>query len=192
MRMLSTCPCPLESNCLTWAALSQPLSCFSLSTRDDVSSLWLWGATAPCFSPLDCFVLSWRPIHPGQLEPTTLPLRRLAPVSCSASLSPTLSLPFSLVLSCSLSPVAPLCSFPTVLCPLSLSFSLSLLPAQKKRGGFGSFGASLSPPGFEPSSTGQKRCGVSALCCGALGRGPCPSTLCYAAQRWGTCSSVRC
>ena len=30
----------------------------------------------PVFSPLDCSVLSWRPIHPGQLEPTTLPLRR--------------------------------------------------------------------------------------------------------------------
>ena len=113
----------------------------------------------PVFSPLDCSVLSWRPIHPGQLEPTTLPLCRLAPVSCSVGISPTLSLPFSLALSCSLSPVAPLCSFPTVLNPLSLSFSLSL-PLTHKRG-FGSFGASLSPPGFEPSSTGQKRCGVS-------------------------------
>ena len=41
MRMLSTCPCPLASNCFTWAALSQPQSCFGLSTRDDVSSLWL-------------------------------------------------------------------------------------------------------------------------------------------------------
>ena len=84
------------------------------------------------FSPLDCSVLSWRPIHPGQLEPTTLPLRRSAPVSCSVGLSPTLSLPISLALSCSLSPVSPLCSFPTVLCPLSLSFSLSLPLAQKK------------------------------------------------------------
>ena len=113
----------------------------------------------PVISSLDCSVLTWRPIHLGQLEPTTLPLRRLAPVSCSEGLSPTLSLPFSLALSCSLSPVAPLCSFPTVLYPLSLSFSLSLPLAQKR--GFGSFGASLSPPGFEPSSTGQKRCGVS-------------------------------
>ena len=64
----------------------------------------------PVFSPLDCSVLSWRPIHPGQLEPTTLPLRWLAPVSCSVGLSPTLSLPISLALSCSLSCV-----------PLSLS-----------------------------------------------------------------------
>ena len=114
----------------------------------------------PAFSFLDCSVLPWRPIYPGQLEPTTLPLRRLAPVSCSVGLSPTLSLPISLALPCSISPVAPLCSFPTVLYPLSLSFSLSLSLAPKK-GGFGSFGASLSPPGFEPSSTGQKRCGVS-------------------------------
>ena len=29
-------------------SLSQPQSCFGLSTRDDVSSLWLRGATAPC------------------------------------------------------------------------------------------------------------------------------------------------
>ena len=89
----------------------------------------------PVFSPLDCSVLSWRPIHPGQLEPTTLPLRRLAPVSCSVDLSPTLSLPISLALPCSLSPATPLCSFPTVLCPLSLSFSLSL--ARPKKGGSG-------------------------------------------------------
>ena len=90
----------------------------------------------PAFSFLDCCVLSWRPIYPGQLEPTTLPLRRLAPVSCSVGLSPTLSLPISLALSCYISPVAPLCSFPTVLYPLSLSFSLSLSlsRAQKKRG----------------------------------------------------------
>ena len=112
----------------------------------------------PVVSPLDCSVLSWRPIHPGQLEPTTLPLCRLAPVSCSEGLSPTLSLPISLALSCSLSPVVPLCSFPTVLHRLSLSLSLSFplsLPPTHKRG-FGSFGASLSPPGFEPSSTGKK------------------------------------
>ena len=120
----------------------------------------------PLFSPLDCSVLSWRPIHPGQLEPTTLPLRRLAPVSCSVGLSPTVSLPFSLALCSSLSCVplslsllsaAPLCSFPTVSYPLSLSLSLPLPLAQKR--GFGSFGVSLSPPGFEPSSTGQ--CGIS-------------------------------
>ena len=147
MRMLSTCPCPLAFNCLTWAALSQPQSCFGCSTHDDVSSRWLRGATAPCFSSLDFFVLYWRPIHPGQLEPTTLPLRRLAPVSCSEGLSPTLSLPFSLALSCSLSPVAPLCSFPTELYPLSLSFSLSLSPSRPKKGGSGRSVHLYSPRG---------------------------------------------
>ena len=103
----------------------------------------------PIFSPLDCSVLSWRPIHPGELEPTTLPLRRLAPDSCSVGLSPTLSLPISLALSCSLSCVplslsllsaAPLCSFPTVSYPLSLSLSPSLslsLPLSPKKGGSG-------------------------------------------------------
>ena len=144
VRMLSTVSCPLASSCLTWAALSQPQSCFGCSTRDDVSSLWLRGATAPCFSFLDC------PIYLGQLEPTTLPLWRLAPVSCSVGLSPTLSLPISLALSCSISPVAPLCSFPTVLYPLSLSFSLSLslsLSSQKKKrkGGSGHL-VHLYPP----------------------------------------------
>ena len=127
--------------------------------------------------------------HPDQLEPWSarthhLPLRRLAPVSRSVGLSPTLSLPFSLALPFSFSPVAPLCSFPTALYPLSLSLSLSLflspslsrpLSRAQKKGGFGLFGASLSPPGFEPSSTGQKRCGVST--------GP---------RRWVICTMAPC
>ena len=46
----------------------------------------------PVVSPLNCSLLPWLPIHPGQLEPTTLPQRRLAPDSCSVGLSPTLSL----------------------------------------------------------------------------------------------------
>ena len=98
----------------------------------------------PVFPPLDSSVLSWRPIHLGQLEPTTLPLRRLAPISCSVGLSTTLSLPISLALSCSLSlllllPVPfPLCS------ALSLSFSLSLsLP---RAGGGGLRAPFLDPP----------------------------------------------
>ena len=125
--------------------------------------------------------------QPDQLEPWSarthhLPLRRLAPVSRSVGLSPTLSLPFSLALPFSFSPVAPLRSFPTVLYPLSLSLSLCVsLPLSRalslapKKGGFGLFGASLSPPGFEPSSTGQKRCGVST--------GP---------RRWVTCTMAPC
>ena len=112
----------------------------------------------PVFSPLDFSVLPWRPIHPGQLEPTTLPLRRLAPVSCSVGLSPTLSLPISLALSCSLSPVAPLCSFPTVLYPLSLSFSLSLPLALGGGGGQPSthpLNHECTPPPFAQS---QAKC----------------------------------
>ena len=102
----------------------------------------------PVISPFDCSVLSWRPIHPGQLKPTTLPLRRLAPDSCSVGLSPTLSLTFSPVLSpaphsLSLSSLL-LLSVPFPLRP-TLSLSLSLPLAQK--GGFGSFGVSLSPRG---------------------------------------------
>ena len=80
--------------------------------------------------------------HPGQLEPWSarthhLPLRRLAPVSRSVGLSPTLSLPFSLALPCSFSPVAPLYSFPTVLYPLSLSLFLSSSLSRPKKGGSG-------------------------------------------------------
>ena len=113
----------------------------------------------PVISPFNCSVLPWRPTHPGQLKPTTLPLRRLAPVSCSVGLSPTLSLPCSPALSPapqSLSLSSPFFSH----CPHSLSLSLSLSLSRIK-GGFGSFGVSQYPPGFEPSSTGQKRCGLS-------------------------------
>ena len=118
----------------------------------------------PVISPFDCSVLSWRPFHPGQLKPTTLPLRRLAPDSCSVGLFPTLSLTFSPALSpaphsLSLSPLC--CSSPFLSHCVLLSLSLSLSPSRPKKGGFESFGVSLSPPGFEPSSTGQKRCGVS-------------------------------
>ena len=102
----------------------------------------------PVISPFDCSVLSWRPIHPGQLKPTTLPLRRLTPDSRSVGLSPTLSLSFSPALSpaphsLSLSSLL-LLSAPFPLRP-TLIHSLSLPLAQK--GGFGSFGVSLSPPG---------------------------------------------
>ena len=104
----------------------------------------------PVISPFVCSVLSWRPTHPGQLKPTTLPLRRLAPDSCSVGLSPTLSLPFSPALSLaphslSLSSLLLL----SVLFPLHPTLSLSLSPSlsPKKKGGCGSFGVSLSPPG---------------------------------------------
>ena len=91
----------------------------------------------PVISLFDCSVLSWRSIHPGQLKPTTLPLRRLAPDSCSVGLSPTLSLPFSPALSpaphsLSLSSLL-LLSVPFPLRP-TLSLSLSLSPSRPKRG----------------------------------------------------------
>ena len=123
----------------------------------------------PVVSPLNCCVLPWRPIHPGQLEPTTLPLRRLAPDSCSVGLSPTLSLSLSPALSPALSlalllsvpfPWRPTLSFSPLRSSPTASHSLSLSLTHIK-GVFGTFGGSLSPPGFEPSSTGQKRCGIS-------------------------------
>ena len=91
----------------------------------------------PVVSPFDCSVLSWRPIHPGQLKPTTLPLRRLAPDSCSMGLSPTLSLPFSPALSL-LRPTLSLSLSSLLLLslpfPLRPSLSLSLSPSRPKRG----------------------------------------------------------
>ena len=82
---------------------------------------------------------------------------------------PTVPVSPRLLLCGSLSPSLPL----SLSCPLSLSrsFSLALLPLRptlslslslslSHKGVFGTFGGSLSPPGFEPSSTGQKRCGI--------------------------------
>ena len=116
-------------------------------------------------SSLNCSLLPWRPIPLGQLEPTTLPLRRLAPVSCSVGLSPTLSLSLSLLPPLSLSlPFSPFLSHCVPLSLSLLSVPLPLCPTlspSRIKGGFGTFGGSLSPPGFEPSSTGQKRCGIS-------------------------------
>ena len=105
----------------------------------------------PAFSFFDCSVPPWRRFYLGQLKPTLviepwsarthhLPLRRLAPVSRSVGLSPTLSLPFSLALPalpCSFSPVAPLFSFPTVLYPVSLSLCFSLPLSRAQKGGSG-------------------------------------------------------
>ena len=113
--------------------------------------------------------------HPDQLEPWSarthhLPLRRLAPVSRSVGLSPTLPSILScsplLFLSCCTSLFLSHCALPSLSLSLSLCFSLPLsraLSLAPKKGGFGLFGASLSPPGFEPSSTGQKRYALLCL-----------------------------
>ena len=134
----------------------------------------------PAVSFLDCSVPLWRSFYLGQLEPTLVssnppwsartlvssnPPPPFAPVgpglslcgSLSYSLPPILSCSPLLFLSCCTSLFLSNCAPPSL--SLSLCFSLPLSRAQKR--GFGLFGASLSPPGFEPSSTGQKRCGVS-------------------------------
>ena len=80
----------------------------------------------------------WPPVHLGQLAPTSLPQCRLVPNPCSAGLS---------------------LSGPSLCASLPPTLSLSLL----HKGGFGMFRGSLSPPGFEPSSTKQKRCVVPSV-----------------------------
>ena len=109
-----------------------------------------------------------------------------APVSPGLSLCGSLSYSLPSILSCSpllfLSCCTSLflshCALPSLSLSLSLCFSLPLsraLSLAPKKGGFGLFGASLSPPGFEPSSTGQERCGVST--------GP---------RRWVICTMAPC
>ena len=115
----------------------------------------------PCYFTicLFCAVLaSHTPWSAQTHHPPVAPVspRLLLCGSLSHSLPPILSCSLSCApLSLSLLSDAPLSSFPTASYSLSLSLSLSL------KGGFGLFGVSLSSPGFEPSSTGQKRCGVS-------------------------------
>ena len=75
------------------------------------------------------------PIHPVQLAPTTLAQCQLVSNARSAGLS--------------LSGLPP-----------SLSLSLCAALSLSRKGGFG---MSLSPPGFEPSSTKQKRCVVPTV-----------------------------
>ena len=136
MRMLPTFSCLLASDILAWAALSQPQSCFGLSTRNDVSSLWLRGAMAPCSFTIWLFCAvsaSHTPWSAQTLHPPFAPVspRLLLCWSLSHSLPPILSCSLSCApLSLSLLSVAPLSSFPTA----SYSLSLSLSPSRPKRG----------------------------------------------------------
>ena len=152
-----TFSCPLASNVLTWAAFSRPLPCFGFPTRNDVPRLCSRGAMAPCYFTIILVCAALASHTPWSARTHHPPF---APVSPRLLLCGSLSHSLPLSLSCSLS-CAPLSlsllSVPFPLRPtLSLSLSLSL---SRIKGVFGTFGVSLSPPGFEPSSTGQKRCG---------------------------------
>ena len=123
---LPTFSCPLASNTLTWAAFSRPLSCFGLSTRDDVSCLCSRGAMAPCyftFKLLCAAMASDTPWSARTHHPTFAPVspRLLLCGSLSHSLPLTLSCP----LSCPLSRSPSLRSFS--IAPLALSLSSPFL-----------------------------------------------------------------
>ena len=191
MRWPPTYPGQLAPTTLPRAALSLPLSCSGFLARNDVSCPCSGGAKeSRCFT-IKLFS-SMLPTHPGQLEPTTLPQCRLVPDSRSAGLSPPLSLSLSPSLSLSLSPSL----WPSSHCvPLSLSLSLSL----SHKGVFGMFGGSLSPPGFEPSSTGQTRCCIPTelrrlVICIIVPACPTPPCLSspvrHIAVRMGVCSAA--
>ena len=108
--------------------------------------------------------MRWLPVHLGQLAPATLPQCRLVSNTRSATLSLSLSRCLSISLFLSLWPSPHSLS----LCdpPLSLSLCDPLcdpLSFSRIKGFFGMSGGSLSPPGFEPSSTGQKRCAIPTV-----------------------------
>ena len=172
MRMLPTHSCLLASVILTRAALSPPQFCFGCSTRDNVSSLWRYGTllfhflTAPCRRGVPFTLVSSNPPWSARTLVSSNPPPPFAPVSPGLSLCGSLSYSLPLFLSCSpllfLSCCTSLFLSHCALPSLSLCFSLPLSRAlSRPKRGFGLFGASLSPPGFEPSSTRQKRCGVS-------------------------------
>ena len=147
MRWPPTYPGQLAPTTLPRAALLLPLPCSGFLTRNDVSCPCSGGAKASrCFTiKLFSSLLQWLPTHPDQLEPSTLP-------QCSAGLSPPLSL--------SLSPAS--LSLSPSLCPSSHCVPLSLSLSRIK--GFSGCSVGLNPPpGFEPSSPGQKRCGIPTV-----------------------------
>ena len=148
-----TFSCPLASNALTWAAFSRPLPYFGFLTRNDVSRVCSMGAMAPCYLTI---ILLYAALasHTTWLARTHHP--PFTPVTPRLLLCGSLSHSLPLILSCFLS-CAPLSlSLLSVPFPLRPSLFLSL---SRIKGVFGTFSVSLSRPGFEPSSTGQKRCG---------------------------------
>ena len=120
--------------------------------------------TVPCLRGVPFTSLCSNPPCSARTLVSSNPPPPFAPVSPGLSLCGSLSYSLPPILSCSplliLSCCASLILSHRVLPSLSLTLCLfPSLPRPKR--GFGLFGASLSPPGFEPSSTGQKRCGVS-------------------------------
>ena len=142
---------------LTPSTLHSRGPCHAFSTRNDVSRLCSRGATAPCSFTIYLLCAALASHTPWSARTHHPPF---APVSPRLLLCGSLSHSLPPILSCSLSctplSLSPLRSFPTASHSHSLSLSLSRI-----KGGFGTFGVSLSPLGFEPSSAGQKRCGLS-------------------------------
>ena len=121
--------------------------------------------TVPCLRGVPFTSLCSNPPCSARTLVSSNPPPPFAPVSPGLSLCGSLSYSLPPILSCSPLLILYCCAslFLSHRALPSLSLTLCLFPSlpRPKKTGFGLLGASLSPPGFEPSSTGQKRCGVS-------------------------------
>ena len=149
-----TLSCPLVFNALSWAAFSRPSPCFGFPTRNDMSRLCSRGAMAPCCFTIILLCVALASHTPWSAQTHHPPF---APVSPRLLLCGSLSHSLPLVLSCSLPCAPPSLSLLSVPVPLRPTLSLSLSLSHKR--GFRGVRCITIPPGFEPSSAGQKRCG---------------------------------
>ena len=121
--------------------------------------------TVPCLRGVPFTSLGSNPPWSARTLVSSNPPPPFAPVSPGLSLCGSLSYSLPPILSCSPLLILYCCAslFLSHRALPSLSLHLYLFPSlpRPKKGGSGCLVHLYPPPGFEPSSTGQKRCGVS-------------------------------